>query len=38
MKNKYIIGLFSIVLFTASCGNGDQKTVADNSLYRRIYN
>ncbi len=31
MKNKYIIGLFSIVLFAASCGNGDQKTVADNS-------
>jgi RND family efflux transporter MFP subunit len=31
MKNKYIIGLFSIVLFAASCGNGDQKTAADNS-------
>lgn len=31
MKNKYIIGLFSIALFAASCGNGDQKTVADNS-------
>ena len=31
MKNKYIIGLFSIVLFAASCGNGDKKTVADNS-------
>ena len=31
MKNKYIIGLFSIVLFAASCGDGDQKTVADNS-------
>ena len=31
MKNKYIIGLFSIVLFATSCGNGDQKTVADNS-------
>ena len=31
MKNKYIIGLFSIVLFATSCGDGDQKTVADNS-------
>ncbi len=31
MKNKYIIGLFSIVLFATSCGNVDQKTVADNS-------
>ena len=31
MKNKYIIGLFSIVLFAASCGDGDQKTVTDNS-------
>ena len=31
MKNKYIIGLFSLALFATSCGNGDQKTVADNS-------
>ncbi len=31
MKNKYIIGLFSLALFATSCGNGDQKTVAENS-------
>jgi len=31
MKNKYIIGLFSLALIATSCGNGDQKTVADNS-------
>jgi RND family efflux transporter MFP subunit len=31
MKNKYIIGLFSLALFATSCGDGDKKTVADNS-------
>ena len=31
MKNKYIIGLFLLALFATSCGDGDQKTVADNS-------
>jgi len=30
MKNKYIIGLFSLALFATSCGDGDKKTVADN--------
>ena len=31
MKNKYIIGFFLLALFATSCGDGDQKTVADNS-------
>ncbi|MCP4976292.1 MAG: efflux RND transporter periplasmic adaptor subunit [Maribacter sp.] len=31
MKNKYIIGLFSIALFATSCGDGEKKTVTDNS-------
>ncbi|MBT8297405.1 MAG: efflux RND transporter periplasmic adaptor subunit [Maribacter sp.] len=31
MKNKYSIGLFALVLFATSCGDGNQKTVADNS-------
>ena len=31
MKNKYIIGLFLLALFATSCGDGDKKTVADNS-------
>lgn len=31
MKIRNIIGLFSIALFVTSCGNGDNKTVVDNS-------
>ena len=31
MKNKYIISLISLALFATSCGDGDKKTVADNS-------
>ncbi|MGB5500236.1 MAG: efflux RND transporter periplasmic adaptor subunit [Maribacter sp.] len=31
MKNKYIIGLFSLALLATGCGDGDKKTVADNS-------
>ena len=31
MKNNYILTLISLALFTTSCGDGDKKTVADNS-------
>ncbi|MBT8315642.1 MAG: efflux RND transporter periplasmic adaptor subunit [Maribacter sp.] len=31
MKNKYIIGLFSLVLLVISCGDGNKKSVDDSS-------